>query len=63
MMSDPDYKRRWEAKLKWYKQNKILPYEEGGGANGILIVTEDNKKQGISSKDIDRVINSTIKRR
>lgn len=62
MMSDPGYKRRWEAKLKWYRQNKILPHEEGGGENGILIITKDNEKQGISSKEIDRVINSTIKK-
>jgi hypothetical protein len=62
MMSDPGYKKRWGAKLKWYRQNRILPHEEGGGSNGTLIITEDNKRQGISSKEIDEVISRTIKK-
>jgi len=41
MMHDPEYVERWNQKLHWYKENNILPYQEGGGSNGALIVTED----------------------
>ena len=30
MPHDPDYKSRWETKLKWYRAHDILPHEEGG---------------------------------
>lgn len=41
MMHDSEYVTRWEAKYNWYKDNDILPIEEGGGKNGILITTYD----------------------
>jgi hypothetical protein len=61
MMQNPNYVRRWKRKLQWYKDNNILPYEDGGGDNGTLIVTYDSKKGGISSKDIDELISKTLK--
>jgi len=60
MMFDPSYRRRWQAKLKWYRDNDILPYQENGGNRGTLIVTEDSIEGGISSQEIDRVIDSVI---
>lgn len=60
MMQDPNYRKRWMKKLRWYKNNDILPLEQGGGKNGTLIITEDNDKGGISSKDIDRLIKDHI---
>lgn len=56
MMRDPDYKRRWEAKLKWYETQEILPKQYGGGANGTLIWTQDDERGGIDSGEIERVI-------
>jgi hypothetical protein len=56
MLNDPGYRRRWDAKFNWYKENKILPWENGGGENGTLIVTQDSQEGGISSKVIDKVI-------
>lgn len=60
MMQNPNYVRRWKRKLQWYKDNDILPYEDGGGDNGTLIVTYDSKKGGISSKDIDDLISEVL---
>jgi len=60
MLSDPAYRRRWDAKLKWYRDHKILPHTEGGGENGILIVTEDTRAGAISSQEILRIIRSVI---
>ncbi len=56
MLKNPEYEKRWIDKLKWYKSNGILPIEEGGGENGFLIITKDDDKGGISSKEIQDMI-------
>lgn len=60
MLRDPSYRRRWELKQAWYRENKILPHQEGGGAKGTLIVTEDSPEGGISSQDILRLLQTVI---
>jgi ATP-dependent exoDNAse (exonuclease V) alpha subunit len=60
MMYDPSYKKRWEEKLNWYRENNILPYTEGRGEGGTLIITNDSKKGGISSQEIDAIIDKQI---
>jgi ATP-dependent exoDNAse (exonuclease V) alpha subunit len=60
MLQVPNYRKRWEEKLNWYKVNGILPFEEGEGENGTLIVTSDSAQGGISSQDIERIIRATI---
>ena len=60
MLTDPGYRRRWLEKLSWYRENKILPYQEGGGENGTLIVTEDDAGGGISSQSISKLIHQVI---
>lgn len=62
MLSDPAYLRRWEDKLRWYREHQILPYQDGGGKKGTLIVTEDTVLGGISSQEIVRVIRNVILR-
>ncbi len=56
MMNDQVYRARWEKKLAWYREQHILPFEEGGGANGTLVITEDDEHGGISSKEIEHTI-------
>lgn len=56
MLNDPDYASKWEKKLEWYKSHDILPYSEGGGDEGTLIITEDDSKGGISVKEITELI-------
>jgi len=60
MLLDPDYRERWERKLKWYRDNEIVPWQEGGGPKGTLIVTEDSEAGGISSREIEDVIQRVI---
>jgi len=68
MLHDAEYNRRWEEKYKWYRENDILPFEEGGGKNGILIITEDKPYQvedgsirgAISIKEIDEIIHNVF---
>jgi len=61
MLNDPQYRLRWEKKQQWYRVNGVLPYQEGGGPHGTLIVTEDSVKGGISSVDMEAVIKQVIK--
>jgi hypothetical protein len=68
MLYDKGYAERWESKYKWYLSNKILPWEQGGGENGTLIVTEDKPKKledgsirgAISVKEIDDIIKKVL---
>lgn len=56
MLSDPNYKQRWERKKRWYKEQNILPIEEGGGNSGTLIITEDKPDGGIDADEIKKLI-------
>lgn len=47
MMHDPGYRDRWERKLVWYREQGIVPREEGGGPNGTLLITRDDERGGI----------------
>jgi hypothetical protein len=60
LLMDPTYQKRWEAKLEWYRDNAILPWEEGGGGGGTLIVTKESERSGISSNEIDSIIKKVI---
>lgn len=64
MLHDAEYKRRWEEKYNWYRENNILSFDEGGGENRILIITEDKPYQvedgsirgAVSIIEIDEII-------
>ena len=56
MLSDKEYAARWERKLKAYKENGILPLEDGGGENGTLIVTEEREGHGLDADEIKKYI-------
>lgn len=43
MLGDAEYDRKWTAKLAWYRSNGILPDEEGGGPNGMLLTTTETE--------------------
>ncbi len=60
MLYVPSYRKRWEEKLEWYKNNGILLPEEGEGENGTLIVTSETARGGISSQEIERIIRTVI---
>jgi ATP-dependent exoDNAse (exonuclease V) alpha subunit len=61
MLGDPAYRARWQAKLAWYRENGILPVDEGGGANGTLIVTADNEDGGINTPEIEKSVDAVLR--
>jgi hypothetical protein len=60
MLQRPSYRRKWEAKLAWYRASGVLPHEEGGGANGVLVTTEDGADGSISSADIEELVDRLL---
>lgn len=56
MLNVPRYRARWERKLAWYRDQMIAPFEEDGGENGTLIVTQDDPRGGINSQEIKALI-------
>jgi len=68
MLHVPEYLARWEEKKKWYINNDIQPLEDGGGANGTLVISRDNVQAladgslrgSISIKEIDELINKAF---
>jgi len=56
LLHDPTYRRRWDEKQQWYRNQQILPLKEGGGPQGTLIVTRDEENGGIDSAGITKLI-------
>ena len=55
MLEDPVYRERWNRKLQWYAGQGIGQATEdapAGGTNGLLVMTRDDERGGISSKAI-----------
>ena len=53
MMTDPQYRKRWEDKKKFYEKNGIVE-----GKN--LIVTYDDENGGLDSDVIQKIIEETF---
>ena len=60
MLDRPSYRQKWEDKLAWYRAHDVLPFEEGGGANGMLVTSEDSPRTGIDSQAIERLAKSAL---
>ena len=60
MLQLPEYRERWERKKEWYKEQGILSFENGGGPEGTLIITKDDKKGGIQSDEIEKLLDRLL---
>jgi hypothetical protein len=61
MMDKEEYRESWKKKLAWYRANKILPAEEGGGENGLLITTEESSTKPFGGDTVQDRINKYLK--
>ena len=59
MLTNPNYKKKWNLKLELYKDNDIFPYDEGGN----LIITDDSKNKGLSIKKIRKLITDIFEKK
>jgi hypothetical protein len=60
LLNDPAYQRRWEAKIEWYRDHEILPFEEGGGRAGTLVTSRDDERGGIDAQAIGLQMNQVF---
>lgn len=60
MLHVPNYRRRWEEKLAWYKSHGIVPRAEGAGSRGTLVITRDNPDGSIDSSKITSVLEEVL---
>jgi hypothetical protein len=58
MITEPAYRRRRPAKLKWHRARKVLPAEEGGGKMVALIATTE--EAGIDSMAIEQQLRELL---
>ena len=58
MLSNDNYRMRWERKLEAYRREGILPLEEGGGINGTLLITEERSGVNLDADKISLLINT-----
>ena len=59
LQSEPAYRRRWLAKLDWYRSQGVLPEDEGEGDAGILVTTTED--QGIDSAGIEQKLRALLR--
>lgn len=57
MLNNKKYRKSWEKKTEWYHKNDIT---EEGGPNGTLITSKDNRKGGISSQEIEKILKKIL---
>ena len=50
LLTDPGYSARWKRKLEWYRAQGVVPFEEGVGRGGVLVISRDDKRGGIDSQ-------------
>lgn len=60
MLHVPRYRKRWEKKLTSYRDNGVLPRDDGGGDNGTLIVTRDDEGGGLDAAAIAKLIDEVF---
>jgi hypothetical protein len=60
MLGDPSYRARWDEKLMWYREQGIVPVEEGGGPAGTLVTSVDDPNGGIDSQAIATLMDSVF---
>lgn len=56
MLADPGYEARWQRKVAWYRDQGVLPEQDGGGPAGVLVTTSDDLRGGINSLAIDEMV-------
>ena len=60
LLEREDYRRSWQAKLSWYRENGVLPAEEGGGSRGMLITSTESSTDGFDVAGVHHLIHTHL---
>ncbi len=56
MLDLAGYRADWDSKQRWYAEHGILPFEDGGGSDGVLVCsTERHDRGGIDALAIEQL--------
>jgi ATP-dependent exoDNAse (exonuclease V) alpha subunit len=61
LLDDQKYRDKWEQKLAWYRNQGVIPIEDGGGERGTLIRSWEEPGGGIDSQRIKKLIEYALK--
>jgi hypothetical protein len=62
MITNDDYRSKWNRKLEWYARNNVVPYTDATTDNDKqLVITKDKPDGGIDSNEILKIIKEVIK--
>lgn len=56
MLENEGYRRSWAAKLEWYRSNGVLPEDQGGGPNGMLVTSKGSGLTGFDLPSIKAIV-------
>lgn len=64
MLDLAGYRADWQARKAWYASHDILPWVDGGGANGALVCSDENLNgQGINSNAVRELVKDVFRLR
>jgi len=58
LLHNSAYKRRWDAKVEWYRDQGVLSAEEGEGDGGLLLTTTE--ENGFDSAVVEKKLRTTF---
>lgn len=56
MLDRVDYRNAWEKKFAWYRDNGVLPVDEGDDREAVLVYTTDSTTSGLDMSQVNRLI-------
>jgi hypothetical protein len=60
MLERADYLEKWKAKEQWYRDNGVLPLEEGGGKAGTLVTSTESSQTGLDMGQVQATIQTVF---
>ena len=60
MLDNEIYRRAWNNKLSWYKENGVKLWKESEDGSSILIYTEDSAESGLDMSYIRNLIQEVV---
>ena len=56
MLDRSEYRNAWMKKLEWYRGNGVLPVDDGGDGEAVLVFTTDYAESGLDMVQVNKLI-------